>query len=54
MVHLVTKAMGGAVAGIQSIEVGVFETHYHYLVLLTDYGVWVRSGLVMWVVGACD
>ena len=54
MGYPVAKALGGEVLGAQSTEVEVFETYYSYLILLTDYGFWVRSGLVVWVAESCD
>ena len=48
------KVPSGEVEGAQFAEVEVFETHYFYLALLTNYSVWMRIGRVVWVTVAFD
>ena len=52
--HLVVKVLGREFANAQLIDIEVFETCNSHLIHLTDYGVWMRSGLVLQVSGDFD
>ena len=52
--YLVEKAPYVKVAGVQFVEVEVFETYNRHFLCLADCGVWAGSGLVWWVSGALN
>ena len=52
--HPVAKELGREVTGFYFVEVELFEQCNSDFINLTDCGVWVRSEIFYWVLGAFD